>query len=62
LGGDELPNRSSAPEDRIAVGNRLLSLENVSVWLADGFVILADINWQVRSGEHWAVLGPNGAG
>jgi iron complex transport system ATP-binding protein len=24
--------------------------------------ILADINWQIESGQHWAVLGPNGSG
>jgi len=44
------------------VGERVLSLEHVSVWLEDGSVILADISWSVRAGEHWAVLGPNGAG
>ena len=42
--------------------DRLISLENVSVWLADGTEILKGINWIVSSGEHWAVLGPNGAG
>jgi iron complex transport system ATP-binding protein len=44
------------------VGERVLSLEHVSVWLEDGSVILADISWSVQAGEHWAVLGPNGAG
>ncbi len=24
--------------------------------------ILSDINWSLRTGEHWAVLGPNGSG
>lgn len=24
--------------------------------------ILSDINWSIRAGEHWAVLGPNGSG
>ena len=24
--------------------------------------ILVDINWQLESGQHWAVLGPNGSG
>jgi len=24
--------------------------------------ILADINWRIERGEHWAVLGPNGSG
>jgi len=44
------------------VGERVLALEHVSVWLEDGSVILSDISWSVRAGEHWAVLGPNGAG
>ncbi len=25
-------------------------------------LILNDINWQVRAGEHWVILGPNGCG
>ncbi len=25
-------------------------------------VILRDVNWRVASGEHWAILGPNGCG
>lgn len=25
-------------------------------------IVLSDINWRVREGEHWAVLGPNGSG
>jgi iron complex transport system ATP-binding protein len=24
--------------------------------------ILSDVNWSLKSGEHWAVLGPNGSG
>ena len=44
------------------MGERLLSLDQVSVWLEDGSVILDNISWSVQSGEHWAVLGPNGAG
>jgi iron complex transport system ATP-binding protein len=27
-----------------------------------GVDILADINWQIASGQYWAVLGPNGSG
>src|SRR3982751_5447201 len=28
----------------------------------DAVTILRDIRWTIRSGEHWAVLGPNGSG
>ena len=38
-----------------------LELRDLS-YQANGKTILRDINWLVRSGEHWAVLGPNGSG
>ncbi|MDQ2682850.1 MAG: ATP-binding cassette domain-containing protein, partial [Chloroflexota bacterium] len=44
------------------MGEALIRLENINVWLEDGTWILHDIAWEVRAGEHWAVLGPNGAG
>src|SRR6188508_1248497 len=28
----------------------------------NGLDILADINWSIHPGQHWAVLGPNGSG
>ena len=28
----------------------------------DGTVILDDVNWRVRRGEHWVILGANGSG
>jgi iron complex transport system ATP-binding protein len=38
-----------------------LELRDVS-YIADGKSILHSINWTVRQGEHWAILGPNGSG
>jgi iron complex transport system ATP-binding protein len=39
----------------------VLQLENVSL-KRDGKWILQDINWHIERGEHWALLGLNGAG
>jgi len=41
--------------------SRIVSLTNVSL-VRDGRVILNDVTWTVRSGEHWALLGRNGSG
>lgn len=38
-----------------------LELRDVS-YVANGRKILDSINWTVRQGEHWAILGPNGSG
>ena len=38
-----------------------LELRNVS-YVADKKTILESIDWTVRRGEHWAILGPNGSG
>lgn len=38
-----------------------LELRDVS-YKANGKTILQGINWSVQSGEHWAILGPNGSG
>jgi len=38
-----------------------LELRDVS-YVANGKTILHSINWAVRPGEHWAILGPNGSG
>jgi iron complex transport system ATP-binding protein len=38
-----------------------LELRDVS-YIGNGKAILRVINWSVRSGEHWAILGPNGSG
>lgn len=31
-------------------------------WIADSKYILRDINWDVKKGEHWAIVGLNGSG
>ncbi len=38
-----------------------LILEDVGLWRGTT-TILKGINWRVRPGEHWAVLGANGSG
>lgn len=51
------------PDDagRKSSGKPLVQLRNVTVRYEDR-VILRDINWTVRPGESWALLGPNGSG
>lgn len=39
----------------------VLNFESLSV-VRDGHRILHDVSWQVREGEHWALLGANGSG
>jgi iron complex transport system ATP-binding protein len=41
--------------------NQLITCEDVG-YRQQGTDILADINWQLDRGQHWAVLGPNGSG
>jgi iron complex transport system ATP-binding protein len=38
-----------------------VSMSNVS-WKRDNTTILDNINWDVKAGEHWAVIGLNGSG
>ncbi len=40
---------------------RVIDIEDVS-WRRQGEIILSNVNWEVTDGEHWAVLGLNGAG
>jgi len=42
-------------------GEELFSLKNVNVRFGETCV-LKNLNWTVRKGEHWAVMGENGAG
>ncbi|HEX5471670.1 MAG TPA: ATP-binding cassette domain-containing protein [Lacipirellulaceae bacterium] len=39
----------------------LISFQDVG-YRQRGVDILADINWRIERGQHWAVLGPNGSG
>ncbi|MFD1705527.1 ABC transporter ATP-binding protein [Siminovitchia sediminis] len=41
--------------------DNLLSLQNVS-WKRDGRDILSEINWEMKKGENWGILGLNGSG
>ena len=45
-----------APSPRL-----LIRVRNADVFLGSRCV-LRNVNWEMRSGEHWAVSGPNGAG
>lgn len=42
-------------------GDKIFSMSAVTLRVRNSR-ILADTNWEVRSGENWAVIGPNGAG
>jgi molybdate transport system ATP-binding protein len=57
--------RASGPTNRenrnANSGERIIDLRNVGVRYGDAR-ILDGINWTVRAGERWAVLGPNGSG
>jgi len=39
----------------------VLSVENLAL-LRGSAAILDGINWRVKAGEHWAIVGPNGCG
>jgi molybdate transport system ATP-binding protein len=53
---------ASARARRVAIaGERLLRLRGVDLYV-DYRPVLRDLNWELRSGEHWAVFGANGAG
>ncbi|GAA4710517.1 ABC transporter ATP-binding protein [Brevibacillus fulvus] len=39
----------------------IVELKNVS-WQRDERVIVRDVNWQVKQGEHWCLVGLNGSG
>lgn len=39
----------------------IISLKNVS-WQRDTTMILRDMNWEVKQGQHWCIVGLNGSG
>lgn len=39
----------------------ILEIKNAS-FRRNGFYILKDINWTIKQGEHWAIIGLNGSG
>src|SRR5690625_6028744 len=39
----------------------IISMENIS-WVRNKKLILENINWTIKRGEHWAMLGLNGSG
>ncbi len=43
------------------LSTEVLALEGVGVRI-EGRTVLADLDWTVRGGERWALLGPNGSG
>ena len=45
----------------IVNGESILNIRNAQVFL-DQTKILSDINWEIRKGENWFILGSNGAG
>ena len=53
--------RRDWPSEEARVSAVLIELTGVRVTLG-GKVVLRDIDWQLREGEHWVVTGPNGAG
>jgi iron complex transport system ATP-binding protein len=39
----------------------MVEIDNVSLWRGKEF-LLRNVNWKVKEGEHWAILGLNGSG
>ncbi len=39
----------------------IVALHNVGI-VIDGKKIIRTINWRIKEGQHWALIGPNGSG
>lgn len=62
MGNPSTANITIHPHIKRAVSEEILfSMSGVTLRVRDAW-LLADTNWEVRSGENWAVIGPNGAG
>jgi iron complex transport system ATP-binding protein len=48
-------------KDIMGPSNHVVCVEQVS-WRRSGRTILHDISWNVKEGEHWALIGLNGSG
>jgi molybdate transport system ATP-binding protein len=55
LVNNDAPGRAARP------GATLLRISHADLYV-DYRLVLADVNWTLRVGEHWAVIGDNGAG
>jgi molybdate transport system ATP-binding protein len=55
------PTLLSASKKRRPLGDPLVEMRNVRVAYGES-VVLDGLNWTVRRGENWAVVGPNGSG
>jgi molybdate transport system ATP-binding protein len=56
------PGRKRASRARVRrPGPVMLQLQNADLHV-DYRLVLRDLNWELREGEHWAVIGANGAG
>lgn len=51
----------SAPTKKQSKRSSMIRMKDVSIYV-DEKNILKEINWEMKSGENWAVLGKNGAG
>ena len=54
---ESMPPAPPAP----VAGQTLIAIENADVFI-EGVKILHNINWTIRQGEHWALVGANGSG
>ncbi len=59
--GERAGERSPLPSSNRSNANILILLQNISVRYGRT-TILDGLNWTVRAGENWALLGPNGSG